>query len=129
MKKQQRKIRPINLSEQGMALVAAMMCLLLCTGLGMAVLFNSTGEASLSGGFRRNEQAFYAADAGLGIARMALRSSLNSAIQAAAASVDTNPSYGTRTSGGLTLITFNRTQLGAILQSSSLVSTYWGPNR
>lgn len=105
-----------------MALVAALMCLLLCTGLGMAVLFNSTGEASLSGGFRRNEQAFYAADAGLGIARMALRTSLNNAIQAAAASVDSNPSYGSRTASGLTLITYNRTQLGTVLQNSSLVS-------
>lgn len=105
-----------------MALVAAMMCLLLCTGLGLAVLFNSTGEASLSGGFRRNEQAFYAADAGLGIARMALRTSLNNAIRAAAASVDTNPSYGTRTASGLTLTTYNRSQLGTVLQSSSLVS-------
>lgn len=127
MKKQQRKIRPVNLSEQGMALVAALMCLLLCTGLGMAILFNSTGEASLSGGFRRNEQAFYAADAGLGIARMALRTALNSAIQTAAASVDTNPSYGTRTSGSFTLTTFNRSQLGTVLQESSLLSQSGSP--
>lgn len=122
MKKQQRKIRPVHLSEQGMALVAALMCLLLCTGLGMAILFNSTGEASLSGGFRRNEQAFYGADAGLGITRMALRNSLNSAIQALAASVNTTPTYGSRTTGGLTLVTYDRVQLGNILQSSSLLS-------
>lgn len=106
-----------------MALVAALMCLLLCTGLGMAILFNSTGEASLSGGFRRNEQAFYGADAGLGITRMALRNSLNDAIQAAAtAAVNASPTWSSRTSGGVTLVTYDRTQLGNILQSSSLVS-------
>jgi hypothetical protein len=110
-----------------MALVSAMMCLLLCTSLGLAVLFNSTGEAALSGGFRRNEQAFYAADAGLGIARMALRNALNDAIQTTAASVGTDPSYGTRTSGTYTLTTFNRTQLGNILQSSSLLAQNGAP--
>jgi Tfp pilus assembly protein PilX len=125
--KRQRRIRPINLSEQGMAMVTSMMCLLLCTSLGLAVLFNSTGEAALSGGFRRNEQAFYAADAGLGIARMALRNSLNNAIQTAAASVGTNPSYGTRTSGTYTLTTFNRTQLGSILQNSALFTQTGSP--
>ena len=41
-------------SEQGMALIAAMMCLLLLTGLGLAALYNSTGDVAISGGFRRN---------------------------------------------------------------------------
>ena len=122
MKKYQRKSRPQNSSEQGMALVAAMMCLLLCTGLGMAVLFNATGEAALSGGFRRNEQAFYAADAGLGITRMALRNALNSAIKTSAVAVGTTPLYGARTSGTYSLVTYNRSQLGTILQTSSLLA-------
>ncbi len=114
-------------SEHGMALITAMMCLMLCTSLGVAVLLNSTGEAALSGGFRRNEQAFYAADAGLGIARMAIRNSLNSAIQTQAASVNTSPSYGTRTSGSYTLRTYNRTQLGTILQTASFLSQSGAP--
>ncbi len=127
MKKRQNKHLRRNSAEQGMALIASMMCLMLCTGLGVAVLMNSTGEAALSGGFRRNEQAFYAADAGLGIARMALRRSLNSAIQTTAASVGTNPLYGSRTSGTFTLVTFNRSQLGTVLQTSSLLSQDGSP--
>ncbi|MBS1809410.1 MAG: pilus assembly PilX N-terminal domain-containing protein [Acidobacteria bacterium] len=126
-KTHQQKYKRRNSSEQGMALVAAMMCLLLCTGLGMAVLFNATGEAALSGGFRRNEQAFYAADAGLGITRMALRNALNEAILSNATSVGTSPSYGSRTSGTYTLVTYQRTQLGNILQSSSLLSQDGSP--
>jgi hypothetical protein len=114
-------------AEQGMALITAMLCLTLCTGLGVAVLLNSTGEAALSGGFRRNEQAFYAADAGLGIARLAVRNALNSAIQSAAATVETSPSYGTRTSGSYTLRTYNRSQLGTILQTSSFLSQSGAP--
>lgn len=114
-------------NEQGMALIASMMCLLLCTGLGVAVLMNSTGEAALSGGFRRNEQAFYAADAGLGIARMTLRNALNSAIQTAALSIQSNPTYSSRASGTYTLTTYNRAQMGAILQSSTLLAQTGGP--
>ncbi len=127
MKKRQNKHLKRNATEQGMALIASMMCLLLCTGLGVAVLMNSTGEAALSGGFRRNEQAFYAADAGLGVARMALRNSLNTAIQNAALPIRTNPTYGSRSSGTYTLTTYNRAQMGTILQSSTLLSQTGGP--
>ena len=127
MKKRQDTHRKRNSAEQGMALITSVMCLMLCTGLGVAVLLNSTGEAVLSGGFRRNEQAFYAADAGLGIARMTLRNSLNTAIQTAALPIQTNPTYGTRTSGTCTLITYNRAQMGTIMQSSSLLSQTAGP--
>ncbi|HEX4950216.1 MAG TPA: pilus assembly PilX N-terminal domain-containing protein, partial [Blastocatellia bacterium] len=122
MGKHHTRIDKKNLSEQGMALVTAIMCLTLCTGLGLAVLLNSTGEAALSGGFARNEQAFYAADAGLGIARMALRNSLNDGIKSLAAAVNSNPTFSSRTAGTLTLVTYDRTQLGNILQSSSLLS-------
>ncbi len=127
MKKHQKNHLRTKSTEQGMALIASMMCLLLCTGLGVAVLMNSTGEAALSGGFRRNEQAFYAADAGLGIARMTLRNSLNAAIQTAALPIQTNPTYGSRTSGLLTLTTYNRAQMGTILQSSTLLAQTGGP--
>lgn len=77
--------------EQGMALILTMMCLMLCTSLGLAVLFNSTGEAALSGGFMRNEQAFYAADAGIGVAREAIRKELNTAITNIANPPNANP--------------------------------------
>jgi hypothetical protein len=127
MKKRQQKTNSKQSSEQGMAIVTALMCLMLCTGLGVAVLLNSTGEAALSGGFRRNEQAFYAADAGLGVARMAVRNALNNAIQTEASVVGTNPSYGTRTAGTFTLRTYNRTQLGTILQTSSFLSQTGAP--
>lgn len=127
MKKRLSKNRKKTTSEQGMALITAMMCLMLCTGLGVAVLMNSTGEAALSGGFRRNEQAFYAADAGLGIARMTLRNSLNTAIQTAAVAIQTNPTYSSRTSGTFTLTTYDRAQMGTILQSSSLLAQSSGP--
>jgi Tfp pilus assembly protein PilX len=127
MKKHQKNHLKKKSTEQGMALIASMMCLLLCTGLGVAVLMNSTGEAALSGGFRRNEQAFYAADAGLGIARMTLRNSLNTAIQTAALPIRSAPTYGSRTSGTFTLATYNRTQMGDVLQSGSLLSQTSGP--
>lgn len=127
MKKHQNQHRGRNSAEQGMALISSIMCLMLCTGLGVAVLMNSTGEAALSGGFRRNEQAFYAADAGLGLARMTLRNSLNTAIQTAALPIRSNPTYGSRTSGTFTLTTYNRAQMGTILQSSSFLSQTSGP--
>jgi hypothetical protein len=127
MKERQQRTTRKKTSEQGMAMVMALMCLMLCTGLGVAVLLNATGEAALSGGFRRNEQAFYAADAGLGVTRMALRAALNTAILSEAAVIETNPSYGTRTSGGYTLKTYNRSQLGNILQTSSFLSPSGAP--
>ena len=82
-------------SEQGMALIAAMMCLLLLTGLGLAALYNSTGDVAISGGFRRNDQAFFAADAGVGLARETLRIQLNNAIMARAAEAANPPAGST----------------------------------
>lgn len=85
MKKQkQKKIKAI-IKQKGMALIASMMCLLLLSGLGMAVLFNASGDVAITGSFRRNEQAFFAADAGIGLAREVLRVQLNSAILSRAA--------------------------------------------
>ena len=82
-------------SEQGMALIAAMMCLLLLTGLGLAALYNSTGDVAISGGFRRNDQAFFAADAGVGLARETLRIQLNNAIMARATEAANPPTGST----------------------------------
>ncbi len=115
--------------EQGMALITTMMCLILCTSLGLAVLFNSTGEAALSGGFMRNEQAFYAADAGVGIARESIRKELNNAIlnPPTAASL----SYGTRTvyDNGTPYIlsTVDTSQLSTALSNTRLLGTTGTP--
>ncbi len=122
MKTSKKKLQQKNRKEQGMAMIIAMMCLLLCSSLGLAVLFNSVGEAALSGGFSRNEQAFYAADAGIGVTRMALRNALNGALQSASATLGANPTLSSRTVGGLTVQTYNRAQLATIFQSSSLVA-------
>lgn len=76
-KKRNRKSRA---AEQGFAMIVAMMALSLLTALGLAVMFSSSGDIVISGHFRRNEQAFFAAEAGVGLARNAIRQSLNQAI-------------------------------------------------
>lgn len=125
MKKQKKSKakRLKNQKEQGMALITAIMSLTLCMSLGLAVLFNSVGEAALSGGFSRNEQAFYAADAGIGITRQALRESLDDALQTAAANLPTTVSYATRTVSGLSILTYDRTPIANVLQSSAVISS------
>lgn len=137
MKKINNKVKvKANKKEQGMALILTMMCLMLCTSLGLAVLFNSTGEAALSGGFMRNEQAFYAADAGIGIAREAIRKELNRAITNIANPPNANPglpptqmvlSRPTRqvTVNGTPyqIETINANQLGNVLATSSILGT------
>lgn len=99
MKKNTEKKSTRNKKEQGMALIMSMMALTLLTGIGMATLFNSSGDMAMSGGFRRNEQAFFAADAGIGLAREGLRIELNAAVQARAnaAIAGINYGYGTTT--------------------------------
>ncbi len=112
-----------NNEEQGMALVVTMMALMLCTSMGLAVLFNSTGEAALSGGFRRNEQAFYAADAGIGLAREAIRRELNNRIKALGDSTTLNYSTRTITDQGVNyqIATVDSSQLVNIISNSSLL--------
>lgn len=69
-------------SEQGMAMVTALLSMMLMTGLGLALLSTTSVELTMSGNHRRNEQAFFAADAGIVIAREALRTELNNKILA-----------------------------------------------
>ncbi len=124
MKKVKKEKAKVSVKEQGMALITTMMCLMLCTSLGLAVLFNSTGEAALSGGFMRNEQAFYAADAGIGIAREAIRKELNNAIKNPTITPATL-SYSTRVvyDNGVpyTLVTVDTAQLSTALSNSQLL--------
>jgi hypothetical protein len=119
-----------NKKEQGMAMILTMMSLMLCTSLGIAVLFNSTGEAALSGGFMRNEQAFYAADAGIGLARESIRKELNKRIQTLGSGATLT--YGTRTvqdSGTpYVLATVDSSQLTNVLSNSTLLGVNGGPS-
>jgi PilX N-terminal len=130
MKKQNKVKVKENRKEQGMALVLTMMCLMLCTSLGLAVLFNSTGEAALSGGFMRNEQAFYGADAGIGIAREAIRKELNNTIKNIASGLTLT--YGSRTvqDSGIPyqLATVNSNQLSAALANPNLLGVNGTPS-
>ena len=118
-----------NKKEQGMALVVTMMCLMLCTSLGLAVLFNTTGEAALSGGFMRNEQAFYAADAGVGLAREAIRKEINTKIKQLGNA--TTLSYGSRTvqDSGINyqIATVDSSQLNTVLSNTSLLGVNGAP--
>ena len=111
MRKHERKD---ELAQRGMALVTSLMALLLLTGMGLALVLAVTTETALSGNFRRNEQAFFAADAGVGIAREALRLSLASTIQANASTV----------ASGITITTsnFNDSSLTTSLFPASLYS-------
>ena len=130
MKKQNKVKVKENSKERGMALVLTMMCLMLCTSLGLAVLFNSTGEAALSGGFMRNEQAFYGADAGIGIAREAIRKELNNTIKTVANGLTLT--YGSRTvqNNGVSyqLATVNSNQLSAALANPNLLGLNGTPS-
>lgn len=76
--------------ENGIAMVTSLMAMLLLTGMGLTLALTVTTETALSGNYRRNEQAFFAADAGLGIARESLRLQLASALQSNADTVAAN---------------------------------------
>lgn len=108
-------------SERGFAMAVAMMALTLLTAMGLAVVFAASGDVTITGHFRRNEQAFFAADAGIGIAREALRISLNQAILNNANAVSNSivfPSSGQP---------FDDSQLTSILTSSSLTASNGTP--
>jgi hypothetical protein len=52
-------------SEDGVALVMAMMTLLLMTGLGAALVLTTASETAIAGNFRGSAEALYAADAAI----------------------------------------------------------------
>ena len=107
--------------ERGIALVSSMMALLLLTGMGLAIALSATTETAVSANYRRNEQAFFAADAGVGLTREALRIQLNSAIQSAATAAAPNITFPA--SGQA----FDDSQITNILTNSSLTSQSGAP--
>lgn len=107
--------------ERGFAMVVAMMALTLLTAMGLAVVFASSGDIVITGHFRRNEQAFFAAEAGVGLARESLRLALNEAIMDsadAAKDTVTLPTVGQ---------SFDDSQITSILTASSLTSQSGAP--
>ena len=56
---------PASKNEAGMALVIALMAMLLLMALGLTLVLNTATEAAIAGHFRVNQEALYAADAGL----------------------------------------------------------------
>jgi Tfp pilus assembly protein PilX len=101
--------------ERGVAMITSMMALMLLTGLGLTLVLTVSTETALSGNYRRNEQAFFAADAGLGIARESLRLQLASALQSNADTVAANTT--------ITTSNFNDSAFASSLFPSSVYST------
>lgn len=102
--------------ERGFAMVVALMALTLLTAMGLAAVFAASGDIVITGHFRRNEQAFFAAEAGIGLARESLRLALNQAIldsANAARNTITMPTIGQP---------FDDSQITSILTASNLTS-------
>jgi hypothetical protein len=59
-------------SERGIALVSALLAMTMLLALGLAVVFSATTDITTTKIQRVGEQAFFASDAGIGIARRAL---------------------------------------------------------
>lgn len=121
MLKHNERIGKRQTTERGFAMVVAMMALTLLTAMGLAVVFAASGDVVITGHFRRNEQAFFAADAGIGIAREALRISLNQVIQNNANTASSSivfPASGQ---------SFDDSQLTSILTNSSLTASNGTP--
>ncbi len=64
--------RAQNNGERGMAIIAALLATTIMLALGMALVFSATVDTTTTKIQRAGQQAFFAADAGIGIARRAL---------------------------------------------------------
>jgi hypothetical protein len=64
-------------NERGMALITALLAMSMLLALGMAIVFSATSDTITTKTSRLSQQAFFAADAGVGIARQALVQALN----------------------------------------------------
>lgn len=67
-------------NERGMALIIVLLAMMLLLGLGIAVVSSTTGDNVTTKVERTSQQAFFAADAGIGIARQALVQALEEQI-------------------------------------------------
>lgn len=104
-------------NEHGVALVASLMALLLLTAMGLTIALTATTETAVSANYRRNEQAFFSADAGVGIARESLRIELNNAVIASANTAAPNITFPTSSGQA-----FDDSQLTNLLTASSLTA-------
>jgi hypothetical protein len=75
--------------ERGIALVTSLMSTMFILALGMAVVLSTTTDTGTTRAQRSGEQAFFAADAGIGIARRSLTQAFKEAI--AARLINKNP--------------------------------------
>src|SRR5262245_17118684 len=69
-------------NEQGMALITSLLATSLCLALGMAMVFSATTDTVSTKSHRVSEQAFFAADAGVAVARRALVQALQEKMNA-----------------------------------------------
>ncbi|MFN0121139.1 MAG: PilX N-terminal domain-containing pilus assembly protein, partial [Blastocatellia bacterium] len=115
-------VRDITRAQRGYAMVFSMLSLVLLTGLGLSAAFMASGDMAISGNFRRNEQAFYAAEAGLGVAREVIREQLKTVIEtnANAAAPTVNAVYQPASTNPAP---FDATSITSILTSTALTST------
>jgi hypothetical protein len=74
------QIRRERHSEQGIALITALMVSTILLGLGMAIALSVTTDTTINNSHRIGEQAFFSADAGVAIARRALATALGEEI-------------------------------------------------
>lgn len=79
-------------SERGMALITALLATTILLALGMAIVFSATMDTVTTKSARFGEQAFFAADAGIGIARRAMAKSFENRL----AQLQTDLAAGTR---------------------------------
>jgi len=77
--------------ERGMALISALMAMTMVLALGMAIVFSATSDTVTSKIARQTEQAFFVADAGVGIARRALAQALQDQLAVLAAGLNASP--------------------------------------
>jgi hypothetical protein len=68
-------------NERGMALIVVLLAMMLLLGLGIAVVSSATNDNFTNRIERTSQQAFFAADAGIGIARQALVQALQEKIE------------------------------------------------
>src|SRR6185503_3911540 len=66
--------------ERGIALITALMVTTMLLALGMAVVMSATTDTTINRSHRLGEQAFFAADGGLAIARKALATAIQEEI-------------------------------------------------
>lgn len=77
--------------ERGMALISALMAMTMVLALGMAIVFSATTDTVTSKIARQTEQAFFVADAGVGIARHSLAQALQDQLALLAAGLNADP--------------------------------------